>query len=229
MILIFLILISTSSCYEYFIRYQTKDIPCTILGDNYSWIRCLINQSNPLEFHHKKQTTNYFNLELIVLSIENLTLPSNFFRNDNILSNHYNFILIDMTQDTAFKQLNILTNTFVNIFPRRIDFIISNCGLPILNIQKNSFSLKLYNQIFITDENRTRTVLLRDYFSQLCWISDRSFFLNDYTVVPSDMKSHKKQQLQLFINGLIFSTITSLTVVLMCLLRRHELDFYLNE
>ena len=219
-ILRFFIFLSIGSCFEYFIRYEIEDVPCIIVTNDSSWIRCLINQSNPLGFHHTKRTKN-FNIEFIFSSIENLTLPSNFFRNDGILSN-YESIRFDMTHDNDFKQLIIQTNTFVNLDFRRIDFIILKCGLPALNIERNSFSFNLQNRIFIAYENRTQIILLQEFFSQLCWINDKSFFLNDYMIISTKMKSQKKQQLSLFINGLIFSTITSLTITLMCLLRRLE-------
>ncbi|CAF2603547.1 unnamed protein product [Rotaria sp. Silwood2] len=71
------ILISTNYSYDYFVHFKSHDVPCLILSIDNLWIRCLINQSDPLKFFSKTLLTN-INIEFELISINNLTLPSNF-------------------------------------------------------------------------------------------------------------------------------------------------------
>jgi hypothetical protein len=205
-----LVFISNNSCYDYFIRYKSHDLPCLILSEEHSSIRCVFNQSDPLKFFSRN---SLLNLEFVIVSIHNLTLPSNFF-----VDNYHNLIVFDSTEDIHFQQINLFKDTF--LFPSKIHFIIHNCGHPIIQIERYSF----IEQMFITYKNRSRTVSLKDYFSNECLVNEE-IFINDENLIKLtkfNLLNRKKQfyATKLFINALLFSIVTSLTTILMCLIIR---------
>ncbi|CAF0989046.1 unnamed protein product [Rotaria sp. Silwood1] len=229
------ILISTNYSYNYFVRFKSHDVPCLILSIDNLWIRCIINQSEPLKFFSKTLLSN-INIEFALLSINNLTLPSNFFVDDNnnnnnktvsddsSIKNNRSLIIFDSTQNFQLKQINILKDTFLNLFSIKIHFIIHNCGYPILHIERNIFHSNIIKHILVTYNNRNRTVFLKDFFSRECLIDEEIIFHNnnEYKLIKINFLNKKKQfnSTKLFINGLLFIIIISITSILMYLIIR---------
>ncbi|CAF1138412.1 unnamed protein product [Rotaria sordida] len=239
LLIFILILISTNYSYNYFVRFKSHDAPCLILSIDSLWLRCIINQSDPLKFF-SKTLLSHINIEFILISINNLTLPSNFFIDDNnnnnnnnnnkifsdysSIKNNHNVIIFDTTKNFQLKQINILKNTFLNIFSTKIHFILHNCGYPILHIEQNIFYSNIIKQIFVTYNNRSRTVFLKDFFSHECLIDEEIIFQNEneYQLIKFNFLNKKNQfnSTKLLINGLLFTIVISLTSILMCLIIR---------
>lgn len=219
--------------YNYFVRFKTHDVPCSTLSAANIWIRCTIDQSDPLKIL-SQNLLPAINIELLLVSTNNLTLPSKFFideHNNSIeyskylsIINHYNIMLFDATQNFQLKQINILTDTFIHIYSTKIYFILHNCGHPVLRIEPNTFRNSKAKQIFVTYNNRNRTVLLKDYFSDECLIDENLTFKkeNDYELIKfiefNFFNRGKRITLTKFIfNGIIFTITILITCILICL------------
>lgn len=225
------ILISTSYCYNYFIRFKSHDAPCILLSVDVLWVRCIINQSEPLKFFSKTSLSNV-NLDFTFNTIGSLILPSEFFIDDNnenfsvssSMKNHPNLIYIDATQTFQLKQINMSTYTFLNLNVTSIHFMLHNCGYPVIHFERNTLYSNNIENLFVSYHNRSRTVLLKDYFSSECLNDEDIIFINEkpnrLTKFNILTKRKHVNSVKLVVNGCIFTIAIILISILMCLISR---------
>lgn len=204
LIIFLLIVIDRNLSQDYFIRYSSEDIPCLITQ---LWIQCPINQSNPLKFF-SRISSHPMNIELIPNSIETLQLPSNFFQDEHPFAK-YHLIIFDMTKNSHLKQIDISSAFISNLFSTKIYFILHQCGQPILHFPDRLLRYYSMEELFITYHNRSRTVTMKDYFSEECLLEEEIHFQNEQIFSPS------KTSMKLWINGILFSTLILLITIMM--------------
>ena len=216
LIIFVLILIDRNLSQDYFIRYSSEDIPCLITQIDQLWIQCMINQSNPLKFF-SRISSHPMNIELIPITIEYLQLPSNFFQDEHPFSK-YHSIIFDMTKNSRLKQIDIPSEFISNLFSTKIYFILHQCGHPILHFPDGLLRYYSMEELFITYHNRSRTVTMKDYFSEECLLDEEIHFQNERIFYRS------KNSMKLWINGILFSTLILLITIMMYIVHQKTME-----
>ena len=229
------LLISHTVAHSYAVRYRTHDVPCSILSMDTLWIRCVINQSDPLRFVSSSRSTRA-NIEFLTDSIENLTLPMNFFAEDDRdrrsrdsrRSFHlFDSILFDTTQLSQIQQLEISNGTFAEVLSTKINLVFSDCGQPMVKIRGSLFSRYTAKHLFVILRNLNRTVLFENFISGQCLMDDEIVFdRNDETKLAILLDLHHVYAgpsfglTKTWINGILLGTTLCLTCLLTCLTLR---------
>ena len=199
------------------------------------WIRCVINQSDPLRFVSSSRSSRT-NVEFLTESIENLTLPMNFFAQDDHDRRSWDSILFDTTQLSQIEQLEIFNGTFSGVLSTKINIVVSDCGKPMVEIRGRPFPRYIAKHLRVILQNLSRTVLLEDFVSDQCLMDDEIVFdRRDETTLTILFDLNYLHTAQAFgstkwwVNGIFLGTTLGLTCLLACLTVRRDKKAHVRD
>lgn len=218
-LLLALELLSKHACQNHVIRYKTHRTPCSELSADSRWIGCSINQSDPVNFLSSSSTES-LRIAFVPVSITTLLLPAYFLGHSSAITN-IERVSIDTTRDPQLKHIKIAKGTFVNLVSTKIDLILTDCGQPVLEIDRDAFRPGQTGQVLVIYHNRT--VALEEYFSRYCLTDEQMLFPNESD--PSSLSfislstTNRKQSFnstRLMVNGLLLMISLVLASLLTC-------------
>ena len=214
-----LLILSKHICQAYEMSYKTHRVPCSLLSADTGWVACSINQSDPVRFL-TSSSAEIIQIELSPVSISTLTLPAYFLVSDrtenDLLADssrvtNINWIWIDATRDARLKHIHIVKDTFANLVSTRIHFILTDCGQPVLEIDRHAFRFTQVDHVLVTYYNRTRTFTLGEYFSQHCLTNEPILFFNesdpssmDFVSLTSTIRNQSFNSTRLIVNSVLW-------------------------
>ena len=222
-------LLSKHACQNHVVRYKTHRIPCSELSADSRWIGCSINQSDPVNFLSSSSTES-LQVAFVPVSITTLLLPAYFLvhnhtENDllvhsSMISN-IDWVSIDTTRDPQLKRIKIAKDTFVNLVSTKIHLILTNCGQPVLEIDRYAFRPGQADQVLVIYHNQT--LALEEYFSRHCLTDEQMLFPNEsdpsslsFISLSSTSRKQTFNSTRLIVNGLLLIISLVLSSLLIC-------------